>query len=405
MTGGVNDDAVRAQYERWVYPQPIDDLGKSPYWDFGDPDFLGRAYWPQRRPREDLRILVAGCGANAAARYAFHHPKAAVVGIDISEASLAHERMLKAKHRLDNLSLHHRRVEEAQELGETFDFIDSSGVLHHLADPAAGLKALAGVLASDGVVYLMLYGKYGRAGIYMAQDLYRLLGLGQSPEDVATVKASLAAFPHDHPLRRSLAGTNDLAFDAGVVDTFLHPRDRAYAVEDCYELLDAAGLALQGWLNRQAYDPASRITRPGLRELVARLSERQALQALELFDGRIATHSFYACRRERDPLQYRIDFDGRGFLDMIPVPRPGWARHAAGNILMLQPGGLGTATELRDRRAAGATLIDGRRSVRACFLEAGSKFESPEFVASFCRDLFRQLWLASYCDLVHPASV
>jgi SAM-dependent methyltransferase len=404
MTDGV-DDAVRAQYERWVYPQPIDDLGKSPYWDFGDPDFLGRAYWPQRRPREDLRILVAGCGANAAARYAFHHPKAAVVGIDISEASLAHERMLKAKHRLDNLSLQHRRVEAAQELGETFDFIDASGVLHHLADPAAGLKALAATLAPDGVVYLMLYGKYGRAGIYMAQDLFRLLGLGQSTEDVATVKATLAAFPHDHPLRRSLAGSNDLAFDAGVVDTFLHPRDRAYSIGDCFELLDAAGLVLQGWLNRQAYDPATRITQPRLRELVARLPEREALQALELVDGRIATHSFYACRRERDPSQYRIDFAGAGFMDLVAVPREGWVRNAAGDMLLFQSAAGAKTIELRDRRAAVAQRIDGRRTVRACFLDAGSKFESPEFVASFCRELFRQLWLAGCCDLVYPAAV
>jgi SAM-dependent methyltransferase len=382
-------DAVRAQYERWIYPQPIDDLSKNPLWDFGDPDFLGRAYWPHRRPREDLRILVAGCGPNAAARYAYHHPKATVVGVDISEASLAHARSLKAKHGLDNLSLHRCRVEDLREPGP-FDLIDSSGVLHHLPDPAAGLKALANVLAPDGVVYLMLYGKYGRAGIYMAQELFRILRLEQSAEDIATVKAALAAFPHDHPVRRCLSGANDLAFDAGIVDTFLHPVDRGFTVGDCFDLLEGCGLVLQGWVNRYAYDPESRITQPRLRELVGRLPEREALEALELIDGRISTHSFYACRRSRDPSQYRIDFAGTGFMDMVPVPRPG-------------PPGM--TLELRDRRAAVAARIDGRRTVRACFLDAGSSFESPEFVRSFCRDLFRQLWLAGYCDLVHESAV
>jgi len=394
-------DAVRAQYERWIYPQPIDDLSRSPLRDLGDPAFLGRAYWPHRPPRENLRILVAGCGPNAAARYAYHHPKAAVVGVDISEASLAHARSLKARHRLDNLTLHRGRIEDLREPGELFDLIDSSGVLHHLPDPAAGLRALAGVLAPDGVVYLMLYGKYGRAGIYMAQDLFRILRLEQSAEDIATVKATLAAFPHDHPVRRCLAGPNDLAFDAGIVDTFLHPVDRGYAVGDCLDLLDSAGLALQGWLNRHAYDPDSRIAQPQLRSLVARLPEREALQAIELFDGRMATHTFYACRRERDPSQYRIDFAGTGFMDMVPVPRPGWARNAAGNVMLLQPGLTGIGMELRDRRAAVAAGIDGRRSVRECFLDAGSTLEAPGFVTTFCRDLFRQLWLAGYCDLVH----
>lgn len=396
-------DAVRAQYERWVYPQPIEDLSRSELRDFADPAFLSRAYWPHRPPREALRILVAGCGPNAAARFAYHHPAATVVGVDISEASLAHAHRLREKHHLRNLTLHRCRVEELPALGEPFDLIESSGVLHHLPDPAAGLKSLAGLLAPDGVVYLMLYGKYGRAGIYMAQELFRILGLGQTPEDVATVKAALAAFPADHVLRRCLSGPNDLAFDAGVVDTFLHPIDRGYTVGDCLELLDGAGLALQGWLNRYAYDPATRIAQPRGRELICGLPERQALQALELIDGRMATHTFYACRRERDPAQYRIDFAGSGFMDMVPVARPGWTRHAAANGVRLQPGLTGIGLELRERKAAVAAHIDGRRTVRACFLAAGSTFEAPQFVTSFCRELFRQLWLAGYCDLVHAS--
>jgi SAM-dependent methyltransferase len=401
---GKVEEAVRAQYERWVYPPPIDDLSKSPGRDFADPAFLGRAYWPHRRPREDLRILVAGCGPNAAARLAYHHPGAAVVGVDISEASLAHARHLKAKHGLDNLTLHRLRVEEVAALGQSFDLIESSGVLHHLPDPAAGLKALTSSLAPDGVVYLMLYGKYGRAGIYMAQELFRILGLRQAPEDVATVKAVLAAFPADHPVRRGSSTPNDLAFDAGIVDTFLHPVDRGFTVGDCLDLLDSAGLVLQGWLNRYGYDPASRITQPRLRELIAGLPEPAAWAALELIDGRIASHNFYACRRERDPSQYRIDFAGAGFMDKVAVPRKGWARTAAGNVLLLQSAD-GMRVELRDRRAAVAALVDGRRTVRACFLDAGSSLEAPQFVVSFCRELFRELWIASYCDLAHETAV
>lgn len=404
MSGKV-EEAVRAQYERWVYPEPIADLSKGTSRDISDPALLGRAYWPDRRPREDLRILVAGCGPNTAARFAYYNPKASVVGVDISEASLAHARHLQSKHCLGNLSLHRCRVEDVPELGQSFDFIESSGVLHHLADPQAGLKALAGSLAPDGVVYLMLYARYGRAGIYMAQELFRILGLQQSPEDVATVKAALAAFPRDHPLGRCLSGLNDLAFDAGIVDTFLHPRDRAFTAGDCLDLLDAAGLVLQGWLNRHAYDPASCIAQPRLRELVARLPEREALEAIELIDGRIATHAFYACRSDRDPSRYRIDFAGTGFMDMVAVPRPGWARSAAGELLRLQPRYLGVPVELRERRAAVAARIDGRRTVRACFLDAGSTLEAPGFVVGFCRDLFHQLWLASYCDLVHETAV
>jgi len=401
----LEEDAVRAQYERWIYPEPIDDLSKSTGVDFSDPGFLGRAYWPNRPPRQDLRILVAGCGPNAAARQAYRHPAATVVGIDISEASLDHARRLKAKHQLGNLTLHRCRIEDVRELGQTFDLIDSSGVLHHLPDPAAGLRALADVLAPDGVVYIMLYAKYGRAGIYMAQKLFRLLKLKQSPDDVAIVKSALSAFPADHPLRRCLSRENDLGFDAGIVDTFLHRIDRPFTVHDCYDLLDAAGLVLQGWLNRAAYDPASRITQPALRALVEALPERDAAQAVELIDGRIGTHTFYACRSDREPSDYRVDFVGKGFMDMVPVPRPGWKRLQGLDVILLQPAFVGAPMELRDRRAAVVHRIDGRRTVGDCFLAAGSTLESSEFITSFCRQLFRELWMTGYCDLVHAAAI
>jgi len=402
---GGEADPVRAQYEQWIYPEPIDDLSKSDAVDLSDPDFLGRAYWPNRPLRKDLRILVAGCGPNAAARQAYRHPAATVVGIDISEASLCAARRLKEKHGLDNLALHRCRIEDVRELGQTFDLIDSSGVLHHLPDPSAGLRALADVLAPDGVVYIMLYAKHGRAGIYMAQELFRILGLKQSAQDVATVKSTLHAFPSDHPLRRCLSRENDLSFDAGLVDTFLHRVDRPFTVHDCYALLDSAGLVLQGWLNRAAYDAGSRISQPALRALIEALPERDAAQAVALVDGRIGTHTFYACHGERPPSDYRVDFAGRGFMDMVPVPRPGWQRLHGQGAIRLQPGLVGTPMEVRDRRAAVVHRIDGRRTVSQCFLDAGSTLESGEFITSFCRQLFRELWISGYCDLVHATAV
>ena len=101
--------AVANQYEKWVYPFPIPDLDAPDVRtrrDGGDFERNWHTFWPDRPYREDLDVLVAGCGSNAAARYAFNHRKARVTGIDLSSASLAHEAYLKEKHRLDNLALH-----------------------------------------------------------------------------------------------------------------------------------------------------------------------------------------------------------------------------------------------------------------------------------------------------------
>ena len=125
--------------------------------------------------------MVAGCGTSQAAKYALRWPKARVTGIDFSQASIDQTAKLKRKHSIHNLELETLPVERAGELGRSFDHVVCTGVLHHLADPDAGLRALHDVLEPDGAMHLMVYAPYGRAGIYMLQDYCRRLGIGTSP--------------------------------------------------------------------------------------------------------------------------------------------------------------------------------------------------------------------------------
>ena len=47
------------------------------------------------------------------------------------------------------------------------------GVLHHLENPKLGLNVLKNVLKDDGFMSIMVYGKYGRTGVYQMQDLMK----------------------------------------------------------------------------------------------------------------------------------------------------------------------------------------------------------------------------------------
>ena len=174
-------DVVSRQYERWRYPQPIQDLEALPdgIWHWFDPSRFHEMLWPGRDYKPDLDILIAGCGTNQAAVFAYRNPDAKVVAVDISQPSLDHQRYLKEKHGLFNLELHLLPIEELPTLGLDFDLIVSTGVLHHLTDPLAGLKALAGGLRKDGVIGLTLYAKYGRVGVEMLQSVFRDMGLDQ----------------------------------------------------------------------------------------------------------------------------------------------------------------------------------------------------------------------------------
>ncbi len=149
MSDNPRADVVSRQYERYRYPQPIQDLKAwlADNWQWFDPSHAHRILWPDREYQPDLDILIAGCGTNQAAVFAFTNPDAKVVAVDISQPSLDHHQYLKDKHGLDNLALHRLPIEELPTLGLDFDLIVSTGVLHHLADPLAGMNAVAVVCA------------------------------------------------------------------------------------------------------------------------------------------------------------------------------------------------------------------------------------------------------------------
>src|SRR3954462_13013732 len=152
MTASVDRDVVaekvRSFYEQHPYPPPVDSLEKYRLL-WRDPQRRRADFhltWPRRAYRDDHTILIAGCGTSQAAKHALRWPAARVTGIDFSATSVRHTRALKDKHGLDNLEVQQLPVERARELGARFDQIVCTGVLHHLADPRAGLEALRDVL-------------------------------------------------------------------------------------------------------------------------------------------------------------------------------------------------------------------------------------------------------------------
>src|SRR4029078_7831672 len=141
--------------------------------------------------RENLEILVAGCGTSQAARYALREPTARITAIDVSETSPRHTADLQHKHRLENLELHQLPIEHVRDLHRSFDLVVCTGVLHHLSNADLGLQALRDVLSPQGAMRLMVYAPYGRAGIYMMQAYCRLLGIGASEPDLRDLVATL----------------------------------------------------------------------------------------------------------------------------------------------------------------------------------------------------------------------
>src|SRR5580658_7977578 len=190
-------EEVRDFYDRYPYPPPVDNLEK--YQRLWQDRQRRRAdyhlFWPARPFREDQSILVAGCGTSQAAKHALRWPAAQVTGIDCSATSVRCTEQLKRKYNLANLQVHELAIERVSDLGMSFDQIVCTGVLHHLADPDAGLNALRSALKPDGAMQLMVYAPYGRAGIYMLQDFCRRIGIRASDAEIHDLIIALSVLP------------------------------------------------------------------------------------------------------------------------------------------------------------------------------------------------------------------
>jgi 2-polyprenyl-3-methyl-5-hydroxy-6-metoxy-1,4-benzoquinol methylase len=326
-------ESVRRLYEVYNYPPPIYDIAQlevaGGYLDC-DPGLFSAQYWPEGRPKEALNILVAGCGCSQAARVAFSNPNCKVIGIDLADASLGYEKFLKDKHDLKNLSLIQLDLRELGRLRGAFDLIVCTGVLHHLANPDEGLRALAAALAPQGQMHLSVPGKAARAGVYFIQDALRRLNVQQDPDGIKFTRELIKMLPPHHYVHADLNKTSDVTSDAGLVEILLHPQDRAYSVPEVIAFVERCGLFFAGWKDNRLYYPDRSIPEDNpLWESLARISDRDQWAVIENLSLSITTHEFFACHSIRRENQ--ISFDGRDWLNFVPSIHPGVSTFADGD--------------------------------------------------------------------------
>ena len=386
-------DIISRQYERWRYPEPIQDLEVwlENNWQWYDPVHAHRVLWPDREYRTDLDILIAGCGTNQAAVFAYTNPDAKVVAVDISQPSLDHQQYLKDKYRLHNLELHLLPIEELPTLGLDFDLVVCTGVLMVMADPVAGMKALAECVRRDGAIGIMLYAKSGRIGVELLQSAFRELGLRQDDASVRVVRELLSLLPMEHPIRSYLTVASELQYDTALVDTFLIGRERSYTVDECVDLVGSAGLEFQGWFLKTPYYWHDLLAPAGeFASAMNALPENKVWSVMESINTVNACHFFMACRPDRPKESYTIDFSTDDCLDYIPLMRMHCGLSGVEIFRTDWRMGLSSA------QLPFVQLVDGRRTIREIAASVAQGGQLPRGGAgdfeNFARKLFQSLW-------------
>ncbi|AGY60521.1 class I SAM-dependent methyltransferase [Gloeobacter kilaueensis] len=293
--------AVQNLYERYPFPPDPVSAAPPPGWNWRWSYSFAHSFCLGARPepRGDLRILDAGCGTGVGTEYlAYLNPEATVVAVDLSEASLAIARRRCTK--FANVQFQQLSLTDLDQLPGQFDLINCVGVLHHLADPTAGIRALAAKLAPGGLLHIFVYGELGRWEIRLMQEAIRLLA---QPDDrlgdgLKVGRALFEALPDNNRIKQAdqrwiLENHNDACF----VDMYLQVQEVRYTIPTLFDLIGASGLKFLGFSNPDFWQIDRLVGRvPWLGERAASLGEQERYRLIELLDPVVAHYEFFLGR-------------------------------------------------------------------------------------------------------------
>jgi len=237
-----NFQYLKNHYNNFIYPKPSEDIEKNYLKknrrSISDPSIFFHRIFPEKKfSKEKLNILIAGCGSHEAAILAKFNPQHNVIGVDLSENSILHQEKLVKKHKIENLILVCNDFRK-EKFNTKFDYIISSGVIHHLEDPGSALDCFNILLKDDGAISLMVYGDKINYSLNQVKLLFRKLELSHDIRSINFSKNILNKLNDNHPAKIFASKADDLNFDSGIVDFLLHKSEKFFSIKDLIKLLN-----------------------------------------------------------------------------------------------------------------------------------------------------------------------
>lgn len=297
---------VRDQYESYPYPyrEPSDESSRLVEVAIERLDLINFYCFKGACDFNQFRVLVAGGGTGDSVIFLAEQLKdntAEIWYVDISQASMEIAKQRAKERNLTNINwLHGSLLSISEDIGK-FDYISCTGVLHHLDEPLLGLQSLKHLLNESGAMGLMVYGKYGRTGVYQMQQLMRMINANEEylSNKVTNTKKILANLPETNWFTHNEKFIVDhiKGEDNGLVDLLLHEQDCAYSILEVYELLEQSGLQFVEFNDvkmRMSYRPEQYITDNDLLKEIKQRPIKEQHGIAELLVGAFKKHEFYA---------------------------------------------------------------------------------------------------------------
>lgn len=225
---------VQGQYEEFPYPR----------WDVPDPTIKSEAAEGFLRGKK-AKILVAGCGTGKEPiELALVFPDSEILAVDLSRTSLSYGMMKAEELGIKNVTFRQADILQLGGIGKTFDFIASSGVLHHMDDPMAGWKVLIGLLAPKGKMRIALYSQIARKSINVARGMIAQKGYASDTDGIRAFRRDIAKVL-DKSSVDHIRGFRDYYMTAECRDLLFHVNEHQFTLPQLAESLKILGLAFE----------------------------------------------------------------------------------------------------------------------------------------------------------------
>ena len=249
---------VREQYEENPYPRwvmaAVEQAGNSPYRVGKVPD-----------------VLIAGCGTGLSAiQFVRENPHVRVLAIDLSLTSLSYAKRMAQDLGLGNIALARADINRLASIGRDFDFIDASGVLHHLADPWAGWRVLLSLLRPGGTMQVCLYSALARQNVVAGRAMIAERGYRPIAEDIRRCREAIMA-AEDGSLLKSLSQTDDFFSTSECRDMLFHVQEHRIGLPQIKSFIAENNLQFTGF----------NLDRPALQRFAVRFPQPWALLDLD----------------------------------------------------------------------------------------------------------------------------
>jgi ubiquinone/menaquinone biosynthesis C-methylase UbiE len=211
--------------------------------------------WAGLQPQDwetSPEILVAGCGTGQQAfRVTQSFPGARVLAIDLSLPSLEYAVRKYRGSGLSNIEFAQADILQLPSIGRSFDVIEVGGVLHHMADPWQGFRAIVSVLRKGGYVRPALYSKSVRQHIYAIRDWALKNGFTGDMDGVRRFRDALVRLP-PHPILDLIRNSPDFSTLNELRDLVFHPHEHPVTIAEIADNLASNNLRFLGFGFRNA---------------------------------------------------------------------------------------------------------------------------------------------------------